>query len=159
MGIRSTAKAIIVHDGRVLLSKCRDEANGAHYCLPGGGQEQDETLAETLVRECREETGYTVVPLRFAALLEEICDDPAFREARPDYAHKMLHIFICALGDAPLELPSQTDEAQIDTEWIDIDALPQLRLLPEALGDSIVRLISEETPLFLGSSHIAFNHG
>ncbi|HRX58388.1 MAG TPA: NUDIX domain-containing protein, partial [Eubacteriales bacterium] len=98
MGVRSAAKAIILDGDKVLLNKCRDEPNGDYYSLPGGGQEKYETLFEALVRECREETGYRVEPLRFAALMEEICDDPFIRETYPDYAHKMLHIFVCTLA-------------------------------------------------------------
>ena len=83
MSIRSTAKAIVVDHGRVLLNLCRDQWNGEYYTLPGGGQETYETIAQALVRECREETGYTVRPVRFAALCEEICDDPLMREQYP----------------------------------------------------------------------------
>ena len=52
MGIRSTAKAIIVQNGKILLNKCVDEKNGDYYTLPGGGQNTFESLSETLVREC-----------------------------------------------------------------------------------------------------------
>ena len=80
MGVRSCAKAIVVHDGRLLLNRCRDEANGAYHALPGGGQNPGETLEEAVVRECREETGYQVCPVRFAALFEEIIDDKEFSD-------------------------------------------------------------------------------
>ena len=55
MSIRSTAKAIVVDHGRVLLNLCQDQWNGEYYTLPGGGQETYETIAQALVRECREE--------------------------------------------------------------------------------------------------------
>ena len=64
MGIRSTAKAIIVQNGKILLNKCVDEKNGDYYTLPGGGQNTFESLSETLVRECLEETGYSVSPIK-----------------------------------------------------------------------------------------------
>jgi len=159
MGIRSTAKAIIVDGGKILLNRCHDEHNGDYYSLPGGGQDTYETLYEALVRECREETGYAVKPLRFAALCEEICDDPFIRETYPAYAHKMLHIFVCGLASREAQAPTETDDFQLAAEWVDIGALPGIRLLPQALGERIVRILEDDTPLFLGSAHIPFNHG
>ena len=46
MNVRSTVKAIILHEGKVLLNRCRDANNGEYFSLPGGGQEQYETMAE-----------------------------------------------------------------------------------------------------------------
>jgi ADP-ribose pyrophosphatase YjhB (NUDIX family) len=159
MGVRSTAKAIILHKGKILLNQCRDEHNGSYYCLPGGGQNDYENLSEALVRECREETGYRVVPLRFAALCEEICDDPMIREHWPDYAHKMLHIFVCELLSEEALPVTETDIAQTGSEWVEIGRLDGLRLLPAALGEKLSELIACDRPLFLGSAHIAYNHG
>ena len=159
MGIRSSAKAIIINDGKVLLNKCRDEMNNAYYALPGGGQHQYETLYEALIRECLEETGYTVNPIRFAALCEEICMDEAFREEHSEYAHKMYHIFICELAEEDVKIPTEKDEMQINCEWIDIGSLKHFRILPNVLGDSICNVIDNMAPIFLGSEHIKFNHG
>lgn len=49
-GIRNSAKAIIIEDGKILFTKNKTE-NGLFYLLPGGGQEHDETLVEALKRE------------------------------------------------------------------------------------------------------------
>ena len=159
MGIRSTAKAIIVDNGRILLNLCHDEHNGDYYSLPGGGQHQYETIYEALVRECREETGYTVKPLRFAALCEEICLDPYIRERYPEYAHKMLHIFLCGLESPVRQEPTEKDDLQVACEWVPLGGLPGVRLLPRALGEQIGRILADETPVFLGSDRIAYNHG
>ncbi len=118
MSIRSTAKAIVVDRGRVLLNLCQDQWNGEYYTLPGGGQETYETIAQALVRECREETGYTVRPIRFAALYEEICDDPLMREQYPTYAHKMLHIFLCELASSERQEPTEVDDFQLSCQWV-----------------------------------------
>ena len=56
MGVRSTAKAIIINKDKVLLNKCFDKHNGEYYSLPGGGQQTFETLQEAVIRECFEET-------------------------------------------------------------------------------------------------------
>ena len=69
MGIKNAAKALIINNGKILLNKCQNSLgdaweaipNGAvYYDLPGGGQNQYETLTEAVKRECLEETGYTV---------------------------------------------------------------------------------------------------
>ena len=52
MSIRSTVKAIIINDNKVLLNRCFDENNGYYYSLPGGGQNQYETLHDAIIREC-----------------------------------------------------------------------------------------------------------
>ena len=157
--VRSTVKAIILHDGKVLLNRCRDENNGDYYSLPGGGQEQYETLGDALKRECLEETGYSVEPVRFAALMEEICRDPFIRETYPQYAHKMLHIFLCRLVNENRIAPTETDDMQIDIEWIPVNDVEKINLLPVEVRDHFVQLANNDCPLFLGSHELEHNHG
>jgi len=159
MSIRSTAKAIIVDNGKILFNRCHDKFNGEYYSLPGGGQNTYETLCEAVVRECLEETGYTVIPVKFAALCETICDDEDFRERYPDYAHKMYHIFFCRLSGAERKLPTETDDLQVESEWVDTSRLASVNLLPKAVGENILTIVNGDAPLFLGSAHIRFNHG
>ena len=63
MSIRSAAKAVILHNNNILLNQCHSAALGDYYTLPGGGQHQYETMEQAAVRECLEETGYTVIPI------------------------------------------------------------------------------------------------
>jgi ADP-ribose pyrophosphatase YjhB (NUDIX family) len=159
MSIRSTAKAIILDEHKILLNKCRDKHNGDYYSLPGGGQLTYETLTDAVMRECLEETGYSVKPKRCAALCEEICDSEEFREKFPEYAHKMYHIFICSLNGRDKAVPTETDDMQIGIEWIELGKLSGVRLLPDLVGTNLQQIIDGASPLFLGSSHIPFNHG
>lgn len=159
LSIRSAAKAIIINKDRVLLNKCFDEYNGEYYSLPGGGQHTFETLHEAVIRECLEETGYRVIPKRFAALCEEICEDPKTRELYPEYVHKVYHIFLCELVDDIAKKPAEIDEMQVDSEWIDIGQLSNIRLLPKVLNENIFKMLRSQIPMFLGSEHIQHNHG
>ena len=159
MSIRSTAKAIIIDKDKILLNKCFDEYNGNYYSLPGGGQDTYETLPEAIVRECLEETGCNVMPVRFSALYEEICDNPKTRELYPEYIHKIYHIFICKLRNEIKVNPTEIDDMQLNSEWIDIDNLNQVHLLPSFLNDNISEMINSEIPKFFGSEHIEYNHG
>lgn len=159
MNVRSTVKAIVLHDGKVLLNRCKDANNGEYYSMPGGGQEQFETMAEAIRRECLEETGYRVEPVRFAALMEEICLDPFIREHYLQYAHKMLHIFICKLSSTERAEPTETDESQVAIEWIPVDEVVNVKLLPKEVRVAFSDLIANSTPQFLGSVYLEHNHG
>lgn len=159
MGVRSTAKAIILDNGKVLLNKCYDQKNGHYYSLPGGGQNQYEPIEEAVIRECLEETGYTATPVRFAALYEEICLDEEIRMIYPQYAHKLYHIFVCSLASEEVTPPTETDDLQLGAVWVEIDKLSSIRLLPKVVGEHILELIEGAPPIFLGTDHIPFNHG
>ncbi len=159
MSIRSAAKAVVVNDGKILLNACRDRHNGEYYSLPGGGQNQYEPLRDTVVRECLEETGYTVVPVRLVTMCEQICLDEAFRRTHPDYAHRILHIFLCALADNERKAPTEEDSAQVACEWVDILSLDKIRLLPTAVGEHIDEIVDGSVPPFLGTEFLAHNHG
>ncbi len=159
MGIRSTAKAIIIKEGKILLNRCKDRKNGDYYSLPGGGQQKYETLHEAVARECLEETGYTVKPIKFVALCEEICMNAGFREKYPDYAHKMYHIFHCQLENKEMKAPTEKDSMQLGSEWIEVDTLQNIRILPEIVSSNILGIINGSVSGFLGSEHIEFNHG
>jgi ADP-ribose pyrophosphatase len=159
MSIRSTAKAIILNKNQILLNKCFDDYHGNYYSLPGGGQDTYETLHEAIVRECLEETGHNVIPVRFSALYEEICENPKTIELYPEYIHKMYHIFICKLINEETVVPTEIDDMQLKSEWINISELNKIRILPEFLNDNIMEMIHNEIPKFYGSDHIAYNHG
>jgi 8-oxo-dGTP diphosphatase len=133
MSIRSVAKALIVHEEKILLNQCKGEKNGIYYSLPGGGQNQYETLEEAIIRECREETGYEVIPVRFAALFEEIYGDEELRINWPDYSHRIYHIFLCKLASEERANPTEMDLSQTASEWVELPSLAEKKILPEAL--------------------------
>jgi len=59
-GIRNAVRALIVHEEHVLLlRKCHGD-NDEYYALPGGAQEEGESLVDALQRECEEEIGSTI---------------------------------------------------------------------------------------------------
>src|SRR5687767_6608945 len=65
--IRVAAKAVIIRDGKLLVTKNVDD-QGEWYLLPGGGQERGEALSETVRRECREEVGADVADVADVAV-------------------------------------------------------------------------------------------
>lgn len=156
MSIRNAAKAIILHNNKILLDRCFSPNIGDYYALPGGGQNQYETMEEAVIRECLEETGYTVVPDAFVALYEEIYTLESVRQNHPDYAHKILHIFRCSIFSEKAVTPSEQDTGQLGCEWIDLNNLNFVRLLPTLVHENIQQLIRSDTPAYLGTNFIDF---
>ena len=154
MSIRSTAKAIIIDSGKVLLNKNIDENGKVYYSLPGGGQHDGESLTDAVIRECLEETGYTVRPIRFAALCELICTDKELVSQYPSYAHKIYHIFICELSGHEQKAPTERDHTQVGSEWIEIGSLNSIYLCPRLFGENIDKVLDGSAPVFLGTEYI-----
>lgn len=148
--IRSAAKAMIVRDGRLLLVHCRDEQGGDWYGLPGGGQEQGEPLAETIVRECREEIDaqVEVVGLRFVR--DYVVANHGFsylEEAR----HQVEHIFECRVPDdyAARSGPG-ADRAQVGVVWLDAEALETARVYPALIKSLLDPKRRAKLPVYWG---------
>lgn len=151
MAIRSAAKALVLRDGRLLLNRCRRRDGSVYYDLPGGGQRPYEPLEEAVVREVREESGYRVRVVRFAALSEEICSSERLRAAWPDYTHRVLHIFLAELADEGREAPTELDQSMEQSVWMPVEAIPGLDLYPQNLAGRLPEVLQGEAPVFLGS--------
>jgi len=62
---RRGAVAIAVREGRMLvIRRSRHVVAPGVYCFPGGGIEDGETEEDALIRECHEEVGVRLKPLR-----------------------------------------------------------------------------------------------
>ena len=150
--IRSTAKAIIIRDGKVLLNRSMGERIGEYYSLPGGGQNRFEPLEDAVRRECLEETGLHVHIIRMAAVCEEIWEDPVIREEHPDYAHRMLHIFLCEVDESvPAIQPPDPDWGVVEVMWVPLEEVDTLPLEPRPLTHQMRAVIDGTAPLFLGT--------
>jgi len=154
MAIRSSAKALIVRNDKLLVTQCITEAGTVYYDLPGGAQNQYETMEEALVREVAEETGYQIKVTRFAGIAEEISDNPVIRERYPDYSHRILHIF-----HAELEVLEQTAQVELDPDqigygWIPIKDLDSVHLYTEALNGRMTELLKKDIPVYFGCSRV-----
>ena len=145
MSVRNSAKAIVVHEGKILVNRCISKF-GEYYALPGGGQHTGEMLSETVRRELLEETGYSVVPLRLSGIYERIS------ECRRDgNSHKIYFIFLCRLADAVRRTPTETDRFQVGSEWIDLRDVHRRNLFPRAIRDNISGLVGHGETIFIGS--------
>lgn len=163
MGIRNSAKAIIIDNNKMLVNKnqnsmgdmCYGLPNGAiYYDLPGGGQNQYETLEEAVIRECMEESGYTVRVDRLAAIYEEISMNHEFRAKYEQYAHKVHFVFICHLADERLKAPAEKDLDMLESEWINIEDIKNIPLYPLMINTSLDLLLKTNATLYLGCERV-----
>lgn len=142
--LRNSAKGVIVHEGRVLLTRCVDQT-GNWYCCPGGGQEPGESLADAVRRECMEETGAVVSVGEMLCVLE-------FHDHRND-THAIEFYFSCTLESGEIGMGEVPDTVQVAVEWIapcefegielrPLDLVPVIRDLKgfQYLGDVSSRL-------------------
>ncbi len=149
MSIRVASKAVILREGKVLLNSAEFGNGTRFHALPGGGQELYESMEAAVVRECLEETGYTVEPVRLAAIYEEIILDPDFIAKAPSHAHKIFNVFICEIASDVMIEPSNPDSRQLGVEWVDVGNVGLL--LPKAIRDRFADIITSPYPIYLGT--------
>ncbi len=151
MSIRNASKAIVIHNGKMLITKCCNSKGEIFYTLPGGRQNFYETMEEAVVRECLEETGLTVSVDRFVALHEEIVMNEEYKKANSDFTHKIFHIFLCHLENEEHQTPTEIDENQIDFEWIQPQQILSINFYPKAVKESMLEILNQDKIFFLGS--------
>jgi len=137
--IRTAGRAIVIDEGRLLVTVNRDK-QGTFYLLPGGGQHHGETLADSLVRECREETGAAVEVGDLLFVRDYIGAHHEFKNSEPEI-HQIELMFRCRLlpGEAPRN-GSVPDSWQTGVTWIPLSELPATRFYPAALVPHLLAL-------------------
>lgn len=150
MAIRNTAKALIIEGNRILLNRCVTEGGEVYYDLPGGGQNQFESMEEAVVREVLEETGLRIRVVRFAALGEVIFEDAELREKYFEYSHRMFHIFLAEPDGGTAGRPAQMDFQQEESVWLELEEADGLKFRPALLDGRISQLVRGGMPVYLG---------
>jgi 8-oxo-dGTP pyrophosphatase MutT (NUDIX family) len=142
------AKAIIVRDGRLLVTRNVD-ALGEWYLLPGGGQEPGEALPETVRRECREEVGADVEVGALRFVRDYIGRHHEFA-AEDGEVHQLELMFACALPpEAEPHNGPVPDSAQVGVAWLELGDLERHRLYPQALKRALAAPPGA-APVYLG---------
>ena len=118
-GVRATA--LIVQDNRLFVI----EDEGGCYTI-GGAIQVNETTEDAVVREVKEELGVTSKAGPLAFVVEN-----RFEQDGVSYHNIEFHYLVDLLEDAPLTM--QEDEKRQPCEWIDIDKLKGINLVPAFL--------------------------
>ena len=115
--IRTAARALIIHEDKLLAIKMRDQS-GIFYILPGGGQRHGETLKQGLERECLEEIGTRVEVGELLYVREYIGRNHEFRHAHRAF-HQLETVFRCTPPRSGGHRSRQrARQKQIGVEWI-----------------------------------------
>lgn len=149
MPIRNSVKAIIIRDGKLLCNKNQDK-RGVFYCVPGGGQEYQENLADALVRECWEEARADVEVGKLLFVRDYIGrNHPG--QARLRHVHQVEFFFACKLNPACVPgLGDGADRYQVGVSWVPLEELANSGFYPKDMIPFLFDLDNSERPIYLG---------
>jgi ADP-ribose pyrophosphatase YjhB (NUDIX family) len=148
MTVGTSAKAIIVEDGRLLTLR-KERAGRSYYVLPGGSQRHGETLSEAVAREVREEVGARIEVGRLLHVRDYVARRHEFADQTPGL-HRIELFFACRLLEpADLSGGPAPDRRQVGVEWMPLDALAEAPFYPQALIP-ILQGEWPDAPVYLG---------
>ena len=140
--IRTSAKAVIIQNGKLLAIKLND-GKEEWYILPGGGQDEEEILPQTVEREVREETG-----------IEIKCKDLLFviEGVHGESFHRIDLVFLCDYLRKAINATLHNDTNQTGFDWLDLSVLNRLPLFPSKLRRAIMNYYEgKEYTKYLGN--------
>lgn len=119
--------AIIEMDGKLLLEKrTGDLLESGKWSLPAGFLDRDETAAEGIVREVKEETGWDSEVISLFRI-----------NTKPDRPHEDRQNIAIEFLVRPLRKTSEPDHESSKVEWISIDKLIPFKDFAFDHGESI----------------------
>jgi len=151
MGIRNSAKAIIIEDTKLLAIKKQDK-DGYYFILPGGGQEHGENLHQALQRECMEEINVEVEIGNLLFIREYIGKNHEHYEFDSD-VHQTEYMFSCEMKEGSNDIGNGIvpDDGQIGVEWLPLSELLNYRLYPQTIRTYIIDYTAgKDLPVYLG---------
>ena len=122
-GVRATA--LIVQNNQLLVTKEDD-----YFYTIGGAIQVNERTEEAVVREVMEELGVKAQAGKLAFVVEN-----RFEQDGVSYHNIEFHYLVDLLEDAPLTMLE--DEKRQPCEWIDIDKLEGINLVPSFLKTAL----------------------
>lgn len=122
-GVRATA--LIVQNNQLLVTK-----EGDYFYTIGGAIQINESTEDAVVREVREELGVRAQAGQLAFVVEN-----RFEQDGVSYHNIEFHYLVNLLEEAPLTM--QEDEKRQPCEWINLDQLQNIQLVPAFLKTSL----------------------
>ena len=109
-------RAAVIKDGKILLVQ---ESTDNCWAMPGGWADVGNLPSEVASRECKEESGYDVKPIKVVGVFD------ANRSGRPlEFFHAFKVIFLCELIGGEAKPSNET----LDVQFFDFNDLPSLSL-------------------------------
>ena len=143
--VRNAAKALIIKDGKMLAIKLKDEQD-EWYIMPGGGQDVEEILPETVCREVAEELGLQVEVKDLVFVIEGV---------HGESFHRVDLVFLCEYRGKIENAVLQSDTYQVGYDWLDIKSLNTTPLYPSKLRRQIMNLYEGKTyKVYLGNEEM-----
>ena len=125
--------AIVERDGALLLVRRAPHlSEGGKWGLPGGFLDRDESLTEGVLRELREETGWTGEVRRLLRV-----------NSRPDRPREDRQNVAFDFVIAPHARVGEPDHESTAVEWVPIDRLPPLDDIAFDHGETIRRYLAQ----------------
>ena len=132
MPIRIAARAVLIHDARLLLVNAYPAGTSDLWCAPGGGADMHSGLPENLAREVYEETGLSI-DVGAPCLINE------FHSAALGF-HQVEVFFRCSLREGALSDDwNDPDGVVTQRRWFSQADLQTVRLKPDSLPDIAFR--------------------
>jgi ADP-ribose pyrophosphatase YjhB (NUDIX family) len=143
--IRTSAKAVIIKNGKLLSIKLND-GKEEWYILPGGGQSSEEILPQTVEREVKEEVGIDVKCKDLLFVIEGV---------HGESFHRIDLVFLCDYLGKATNAKLHSDTNQIGFDWLDLSVLNRLPLYPSKLRRPIMNFYEgKKYTKYLGNEEI-----
>jgi ADP-ribose pyrophosphatase YjhB (NUDIX family) len=143
--IRTSAKAVIIKNGKLLSIKLND-GKEEWYILPGGGQSSEEILPQTVEREVKEEVGIDVKCKDLLFVIEGV---------HGESFHRIDLVFLCDYLGKAANANLHSDTNQIGFDWLDLSVLNRLPLYPSKLRRPIMNFYEgKKYTKYLGNEEI-----
>src|SRR3989338_2345523 len=128
MATKNRAVLVFINEGKILLLY-RFKGGEEDYVFPGGGVEDNETIEQAAIREAEEETGLAVTIKR--KLWEH------------ENGERIEHFYLIDTFSGNLKIggPEETRQSEDNVyrlEWIPLDKVKDLKLLPEVMKNRIL---------------------
>ena len=145
-GIRNAVRAVITRNDAVLLQRKVDDNGCERYALPGGAQEQGESLLDALQRECEEEIGTRVEVVDLLL----VGDYFKQRETVPPTTRQLVEFLFSCTVDPDYEACNgpRPDKHQVDVLWIPFAQLADINLVPADYSALLMR--QEQERIYTG---------
>lgn len=125
--VRPSVRAIVEHDGSVLVQRPADDASG-RFAFIGGEYEWGDTFDARIRKEFEEETTANVVTWKYLFVVEN-----RFRHGRHQL-HTLEHYLQVELDTTQV----QSREAHLTQHWLEIDSLAEVDLRPRVVRDALL---------------------